>query len=211
MSWPAAVQVSLQELNESEESTKVPPAAWPWATMLAAAVAVVVFAAPALQTWLEFDRARIAEGEWWRALTGHWVHFSGSHLAWNLALFVPAGVWAERLLPARTRALLAISPFVIGFSLFGLLPALERYAGLSGIAAGLLAFLSLAQLRIAEKDRWFWWSVLVLMALKIATEAVLASPLLAQFPDPTVRSVPLAHLAGVVTGVGVLYGRRLTS
>jgi rhomboid family GlyGly-CTERM serine protease len=176
-----------------------------------AAAALTILFLPGASSSLVFDRLLIRNGEWWRVLTSHWVHFSPGHLFWNLAVLVPAGGWAERLQPARTRVFYVISPLLIGAALYGLEPNLVRYAGLSGMAAGALALLALAQLGAGAEDRWFWRTVLALLALKIVAEVAVASPLLAHFPDPGMRSVPLSHVAGVVAGIMALYGRRRRS
>lgn len=155
-----------------------------------------------------YDRAAILGGEWWRAFTGQWVHFSASHLFWNLLIVVPAGVWAERLEPRRARALFLVAPVLIGAALTECVPDLIRYAGLSGVAAAMLAFLAAAQLKAGTKDRWFWVVVLVVLGLKIAAELLLTTPVLTQVPDSAIRSVPLAHVAGVVAALLVLNFRR---
>jgi rhomboid family GlyGly-CTERM serine protease len=175
----------------------------PWATLAAAALAVFVYCWPRTTDTLIFDRTLLLSGDWWRWLTGHWVHFSRSHLAWNLAVLVPAGIWCERIIPAQARWLFVLAPMVISTALFVADPELSRYAGLSGIAAAMLTLLALTQLRTGATDRWFWRTVLALLTLKIAAEAMLASPLFAHFPDATVRSVPLAHVAGMVTAAVV--------
>lgn len=162
---------------------------------------------PTASWQLVWDRSRILEGQWWRVITGQLVHFSPSHLLWNLAVLLPAGIWSERLEPVRARLLYLVGSLVIGFALLAFEPHLLRYGGLSGLAAAMLAFLALAQLRTETADRWFWRLVLALLALKIVAEVILASPLLAHIPDPAVRSVPLAHLGGIVAALFTLHAR----
>jgi rhomboid family GlyGly-CTERM serine protease len=169
----------------------------PWATIITVVVAVIIFESPGADRALVYDRLRIHDGEWWRVFTGAWVHFSSSHLLWNLAVLVPAGIWCERLAPGRTRWLLLLAPVVIGGIVYAAEPGLERFAGLSGVASAMLTLLAVTQLRLSDSDRWFWRAVLALLALKVAAEAIRASPVLAHFPDPGMRSVALAHLAGI--------------
>lgn len=180
----------------------------PWATALAACAAFSLYFVSGAEAACIFDRQAIAAGAWWRLFTGSWVHFTPSHLGWNLAVLIPAGIWAERLQPWRARALYLVGPFAIGGALYAIEPQLLRYGGLSGLAAAFVTFLALAQLRTDTEDRWFWRSVLALVALKIVAEVVVASPLLAHFSDPSIRSVPVAHLAGVLAGAIVLYVKR---
>lgn len=185
----------------SSDSNPQGPRSIPWATILAAALAVVVYFLPTGSETLVYDRRLVDQGEWWRVLTCHWVHFTPSHLGWNLAVLLPAGIWAERVAPVRSRLLYLVAAVLIGGVLHFFEPMLMRYGGLSGIAAGLVAFLAIVQLRQGASDRWFWRAVLGLLALKIVVEVLLGSPLLARFPDPSMRSVALAHLAGVVAAL----------
>ncbi len=182
---------------------------FPWATTLTTVIALTVFLWPAAAAALVYDRSRVLQGEWWRILTGNWVHFTRSQLFWNLAVLVPAGLWSERQAAARTRWLFLAAPLLIGVIVFNIEADISRFGGLSGVAAGVVVLLALNQLRVAETDRWFWRFVILLVALKIAAEAMLASPWLAHYPDPTARSVALTHLAGVAAAVCVHYaGRR---
>jgi rhomboid family GlyGly-CTERM serine protease len=175
----------------------------PWATVLVTALTIAASGWPGGTPGLEFDRDHMLAGEWWRLWTAHLVHFGASHLGWNLAVFVPAAAWAERLDPRRVRLFLAFAPGAIGLALLWLDPALNRYAGLSGVAAGVLALLALVKLHAPGSDRGFWCGVLALVAVKIAAETWLGHALFAHFATTGTVAVPLAHLAGVACAVVV--------
>lgn len=180
----------------------------PWATSLAAATALALHFAPTAAPALVYDRAAVFAGEVWRLWTGHGVHWGTAHLGWNLAVFVPAGVWAERLAPSRTRLFLALAPGAVSLGLLVFAPTLARYAGLSGLASGILALLAFTQLSARTAERWFWWSVLALLALKIGAELFATHPFFARFSDPAIRPVPLAHAAGVLAAGLLHFGKR---
>jgi len=172
-------------------------AARSWSTLAIAATAGLAFAWPTMAGGLIYDRVDVIAGQLWRLWTGHLVHFTGNHLLWDLAVFVPAGVWLESITPPGARWFYLLATPVISLLLFFLEPGLNRYAGLSGIATGLLVLLALVQLRRdANEPRWFWLGVLLLVAAKIVLELVTRAPLVVQF-DAGVRTVPLAHLGGV--------------
>ena len=53
----------------------------------AVCVAVVLLLSalePFSSQWLEFNRNRIDQGQWWRLLTCHWVHLSLLHAMGNI-------------------------------------------------------------------------------------------------------------------------------
>src|SRR4051794_5187590 len=64
------------------------------------------------RAWLAYDRAHIAAGQWWRILTGSFVHLGWYHLLLNelglivLVLLCPEplspGVWSRRVLVLGT-------------------------------------------------------------------------------------------------------------
>jgi rhomboid family GlyGly-CTERM serine protease len=148
-----------------------------------------------------YDRQLIFKGEIWRAWTGHVVHFGLSHSTWNLAIFLPTGWWLERLWPVLTRWFYLACPLIISAALLMLDPSLARYAGLSGLATGMLVLLAGLQLgRRKEEPAWFWWSVLALVGAKIGVELFTGAPLLVS-GFGNIRTVPLAHIFGVVSGV----------
>ena len=184
--------------------SETPRAAWPWATAVIALGALALGLWPEAERNLALQRERVLAGEFWRAWTGHLVHFGASHLLWNLAVFVPAGVWLERVAPRAARGFYVLAPLVIAAALFAFEPSLATYAGLSGVGAGLLALLALTQLaRRPGRDRWWWWSVLALLVAKIAVEFVTREPAFARFDAAQVQSAPLAHAVGIACGVAV--------
>lgn len=186
----------------SGESTPVPRPGrpWPWAYPLVALAAVVVhvgdYSAP-----LIYDRHLIFAGQLWRLWTGHLVHFGRSHIFWDLCVFVPAGIWLERLHPRIARWFLAASPVFISALLLLCDPTLERYGGLSGVATGVLVLLACCRLRGGPNEPpWFWIAVLVLVAVKIGLELFSGTTLLVS-GFTTVRNVPLAHVGGALAAV----------
>jgi rhomboid family GlyGly-CTERM serine protease len=168
-----------------------------WATLAIAIAAGVAFAWPRLADLLLYTRADILAGQVWRMWTGHLVHFNPSHLLWDLAVFLPAGVWLERTTPALARWFYVLTPLAISALLLSAEPTLSFYAGLSGLATGVLVLLALVQLcRDTAGSRWFWPGVLLLVAAKVVVELRAQTPLVVRF-DPGVRTVPLAHLGGI--------------
>jgi rhomboid family GlyGly-CTERM serine protease len=184
------------------------PGRAPWAALAVSLLAVSLWFWPRGSAWLVYERERVLAGEWWRLLTGHGVHWSANHLGWNLAVFLPAGIWAERSAPASARWFLALAPAVIGVVLLVGDPALVRYAGLSGIVNGMLTLLALEKLAEATADRWLWHGVLALLLLKIAIEFWVGQPLFVRAGESGFQPVPLAHLAGIVCAVTVHRARR---
>lgn len=165
-----------------------------WAVALAA---VVVFTWPRLAGALIYDRAEIFSGQLWRLWTGHLVHYTLSHLFWDTLVFLAAGSWLEWIAPRLTRWFYLWAPPMISVALLWGDPDLDRYAGLSGLATGVLVLLALIQWRRERNaPAWFWPCVLLLVAVKIAIETWAHAPLFAHF-ESGIRVVPLAHVAGI--------------
>lgn len=116
-------------------------------------IALLLEALPGAGELLEFDRERILAGEFWRTLTGQVVHWSESHLLWNV---VGAGLLAIgfRELPARFWAI-AGSAAALGIATGLLLetPPLDEYRGLSGVLYGWLVAALLARSAAHEPGR----------------------------------------------------------
>jgi rhomboid family GlyGly-CTERM serine protease len=171
--------------------------------------ALAVRLAPAAAAALIYDRSAILRGGWWRLWTGHWVHFSSSHLAWNLAVAAGAGLWLERLQPGwLPRYLLAGAP-LISVALLLAEPAMQAYGGLSALATGLVVLLALAQLVRPGAERARWWAVLLLVAAKTAFDCGHPEALFARFDVPGIRASATAHAAGALTALAFFLSRGL--
>lgn len=180
----------------------------PWVTGVIALLAFASVAVPAIGAVLIYDRAAILEGQIWRLWTGHLVHFTPAHLLWNLALCGFVGGWLERLAPAGTRCFYALAPVFISGVLLLLEPSLLRYAGLSGLGAGLTVLLAVHQGRLPTESRVIWTAVLGLVVLKVAFEWWTDAPLIAA----DIRPVPLAHGAGIIgAGLALLAWPRISA
>lgn len=167
-------------MDGAQKLTRI--AARSWATLAVGIAAGGVFAWPRLADALIYDRGEILTGQVWRMWTGHLVHFNPGHLLWDLAVFLPAGAWLELTAPALARWFYALAPLAISALLLAAEPTLSYYAGLSGIATGVLVLLALVQLRRdTTGPRWFWPGVLLLVAAKVVMELRAEAPLLVRF------------------------------
>jgi len=173
---------------------------WPWVTVVIAVAALLTFAYPKMSDVFIYERSSIFSGQVWRTWTGHIVHFGPNHLAWDLAVFLPAGCWLESLRPRCARWLYLLAPVIISAVLLLFDPTLERYAGLSGLAMGTLVLLALVQITNKNESPWLWSGVLLLAAGKIVLELRQGAPLfVSDFAN--IRNVPLAHIGGVGCGL----------
>ncbi len=183
-----------------ERPTLTSSKSWPWATVIITVAALIISAYARFFDVLIYQRSLIFSGQIWRAWTGHVVHFGPSHLAWDLAVFLPAGCWLESLRPRCARWLYLFCPVIISLILLAFDPTLERYAGLSGLAMGTLVLLAIVQLTNKNEAPWLWLGVLLLATLKLALELRQGAPLLVS-DFANIRNVPLAHIGGVGCGV----------
>lgn len=156
------------------------------------------------QAGFRFDRAGIASGEWYRLVTGHFVHLSLEHLLLNVAGL--ALVWflvggAVSLVGWVIAAALALLAIDIG--LLVALPELAWYVGLSGLLHGLLATGLVASWSLGRPELR---ALAVILVLKLAWESLVG-------PVPGSGSlaggdvVTESHLFGAIGGTvaGLLY------
>jgi rhomboid family GlyGly-CTERM serine protease len=124
-------------------------------TLALIAPAAVAAVWPEATELLAFDRSRMADGEWWRAVTGHWTHWSLDHLLWDLFAFVVLVPLCWRAGPALLGWTLGSSTMMISVALWFGAPAMLEYRGLSGLDSALFGLLAAAALKraVAERDR----------------------------------------------------------
>lgn len=162
---------------------------------------------PASPGLLLYERTAMLQGEWWRLWTGHWVHFSGSHLVWNLVVLLVAGAWLERRHHGLLFVFTLISAPLISLTLLFGEPAMQTYGGLSGIATGVVVLLAFTGLGRHGRDCAWWWALLLLVAAKLAFDATQTSTLFAGFGAQAVRSSVLAHAAGAAAALALFFAR----
>lgn len=150
----------------------------------------------AIAPGLEYDRAAILDGQWWRMVTGHLTHYGWWHLLTNLGYLV--------LLVALTR-----KSTVPGWPVYWLLGAMAvsvglllepepllHYRGSSALLYGLTVWCAMA---LARHGRPFLYGVPVLVAALVVLD-LLGYSLPRSLPSG-VSAYPLAHLYAVVAAL----------
>jgi rhomboid family GlyGly-CTERM serine protease len=169
---------------------------------LVAVLAAIVWCSPTLTSLLQFDRAAIARGELWRLVTGHWAHWSFSHLAWDLAAFVALGVACVRRRPQATAWTLAIGSLAIGAAVWFWQPQLSTYRGMSGLDAALFALLAVDLLMgtTLHAVRAACAAVLLCFLAKLDFELMSGRSFFVDSAAADFVPVPLAHAVGAAVG-----------
>jgi rhomboid family GlyGly-CTERM serine protease len=162
-----------------------------------AAGAMLASGWPALAATLVYDRAAILAGQWWRILTGHLVHFTGTHLAADLAGLVVAGGVVARNRRDGIGGLLVFAALGTGLVLLAFEPALVRYGGLSGIVWALIGYLAVDGMVAGGAWRWLCAAALGLLLARLGWEFAGGGGLVVAGH----AVVPLAHAAGLVSGM----------
>jgi rhomboid family GlyGly-CTERM serine protease len=147
--------------------------------------------------WLRYDRDLIGSGQYWRLLTGHYVHLGASHFVLNatglLLVWYLVGnqLSTMRWLIAGGASIVFID---LGFWVFE--PNLTWYVGLSGLLHGILAAGIVASW---NRDRPTASLLAVLVVGKLAYEQIFG-PLPGSEASSGGSVVVAAHLYGAIGG-----------
>ncbi len=173
--------------------------ALPWRTLLLSGLALALYVAfgAAPEAWV-YDRTAIVQGEWWRLVSGHWVHGDPAHALWDIAALMVLGAVFESRLQSDLGIVLLLSSLGIAAWLWFAEPSLGYYCGLSGILNGLLA-LGLLRWWFEERHPLIWVVGLGAVA-KIVWELAAGGALLTSTLWP---SVPEVHGVGFVCGLAL--------
>jgi rhomboid family GlyGly-CTERM serine protease len=174
----------------------------PWRCILlgAGAVAANLILGAAPEVWV-FDRVAIAQGEWWRLATGHWVHSDLAHAGWDIAALLLLGALFEARLQWRLPLALLIGTIGVDAWLWWGDPTLHYYCGLSGILNSLLIVGLLQLWRDLRHPLVLFTGVGAVV--KIIVEINAGQALLTQTAWP---SVPTVHAAGFLCGLVLGWG-----
>ncbi len=194
-----------EDSNAADRSIVRRTAHWRVPLALAVVATLAEFAGASGRAWFRYDRTSVADGEWWRLLTGHLVHLNPAHLALNLAGLVLVWLLAgNRLSTVAWAWVIAISIACMDLAFWFLDPGLSWYVGMSGLLHGLLLAGVVAGFKSAPVE-----SVVLGLAvvLKITYEQF-AGPLPGSEASAGGPVVVNAHLYGAIGGV--LAGAALT-
>ncbi len=176
---------------------------------------------------LQFDRAAIRNGEFWRLVTGNLVHWSVEHCLLDVAAFALLGWLYE---PAFRRnnqkhsrrqrqlwslpVMLLVTSCGVGLTVLVLQPEMMIYRGLSGVDSGLFAIALMFECSEAKNDGARWWYVVpaaLVFVVKLGFEVTtggmfFGTESLGDLGQP----VPLAHLSGAVFASACFIARTIT-
>ena len=165
------------------------------ALALVAAASLVHAAVPGV---LDFDRAAIADGQWWRLVSAHYVHLNTPHLAMNLlALTLVIALLRTACTAATWFAAYAAMSLAISAALLAFEPGLARYAGASGVIHGLVGFGAVLRLSEARAESAI---LLAGLAAKLAWEAG-SGPLAGSEAMIGAPVITASHRYGAIAGV----------
>jgi rhomboid family GlyGly-CTERM serine protease len=180
----------------------------PIITFVVVALSVLVHLVPGAAL-LAYDRNAILGGEWWRMVTGHWVHFSTQHFVYDTAAFGIAGWMIEDRGCKNFGWLCVLAILVISTSMMIFEPRLQMCGGLSGLATAAVVFLALEGSEDEGGWQWMCRAALLLCAAKLLFELIAGRFLLLQAPD-SLAPVPSNHIAGALTALGVSAWPKIT-
>jgi rhomboid family GlyGly-CTERM serine protease len=144
---------------------------------------------------LSYQREGLAQGQWWRFLTAHFVHLDLEHAVLNgLGLVLMWALFARDYPPARWAAIYLGAAFAVSAGLWLFNPEIAWYVGASGALHGVMTAGTLAHLRRGDLDGWI---LAVFIVAKLAYEQFSGALPFAGSPDTVVD----AHLYGAVGGV----------
>lgn len=147
---------------------------------------------------LAYRRVEIADGEYWRLLTGNLLHTNAWHLLMNLA-----GLWVIVLLYhthyrlMHFSILFTVCCLLQGVGLYLFYPGLIGYVGLSGMLHGLFTYGAIKDITIGVKSGYL---LLFGVIIKVVHEQVYgASQEVTEMIGARVATE--AHLVGVISGI----------
>jgi rhomboid family GlyGly-CTERM serine protease len=153
-----------------------------------------------------FDRGAIAQGQWWRLLTAHFVHLDLAHAVLNgLGVVLMWALFARDYSPWRWAAIYSGAALAVSLGLWFLNPELQWYVGASGALHGVMTAGTVAHLRRRDLDGWI---LAVFIVAKLAYEQYAGA---LPFAGSSATIVD-AHLYGAIGGLAIalfLQSRRL--
>jgi rhomboid family GlyGly-CTERM serine protease len=144
---------------------------------------------------LSYQREALAQGQWWRLLSAHFVHLDFEHAALNgMGVVLMWALFARDYPPLQWLAIYLGAALTVSVGLWFFSPEIDWYVGASGALHGVMTAGTLAHLRRRDLDGWI---LAVFIALKLGYEQFAGALPFAGSPDTVVD----AHLYGAIGGV----------
>jgi rhomboid family GlyGly-CTERM serine protease len=144
---------------------------------------------------LSYQRAALADGQWWRLLSAHFVHLDFQHAALNaMGALLMWALFARDYAPWRWLAIYLGACLAVSAGLWFLNPEIEWYVGASGALHGVMTAGTIAHLRRGDLDGWI---LAIFIVAKLGYEQFAGALPFAGSPDTVVD----AHLYGAIGGV----------
>jgi rhomboid family GlyGly-CTERM serine protease len=175
------------------------------ATLLACVA--LILALNGLGQWgrdtLQYERVALADGQWWRLLSGHLVHLGWRHALLNCAgLALLWMLFAREFPPRRWLWIALLAAASIDAGLWWLQSTVDWYLGASGVLHGAWAAGACAMYRRGDGTGA---ALLLLLIVKLVYEQQAGASLF----DGELPLVSAAHLYGTLGGlIGALLPRR---
>jgi rhomboid family GlyGly-CTERM serine protease len=129
----------LSDYESHDERTDRRSLFWLVGLLVAALVSPALFGDGG-RRWLQYERTGVLDGEYWRLISGHFVHGTTQHLLLNLAGLGLVAVLFARDYSVRAWSVVLLFSIVaidLGFVFYE--PHLSWYVGFSGVLHGALA------------------------------------------------------------------------
>ncbi|WP_037458676.1 rhombosortase [Shewanella sp. HN-41] len=167
-------------------------------SLLCAGLYVAGLATPTIDDLFAYRRSAIADGQWWRLVTGNLLHTNHWHLLMNLA-----GLWIVLFLHhfhysvKGLSVLFALLCLLEGLGLYFGYPQLLGYVGLSGMLHGLFAYGVMRDIQCHMRSGYL---LLLGVIVKVGHEQLYGAS-----SDVTAmigaRVATEAHLVGLISGL----------
>lgn len=170
---------------------RIPLKSIPWLTVTTA-LCTLLLAGASLGGFAQYDRSAILRGEVWRLVTGHFSHWSPSHLGYDLFAFAILGAICERRDRRLFAAVSVATAFAVSLFLLMFRSDVEIYRGLSAIDSALWM---LAVFGLGERHP----RLAVLLASLFLAKVIIEAGSGSLFVDG-ITVLPVVHLIGAALG-----------
>jgi rhomboid family GlyGly-CTERM serine protease len=173
-------------------------------TLFIVGFSLFVYCFPHLSSLFVYHRSAILDGEIWRLFTAPFVHFSASHIFWDVLVFGVAGFAVNISGFRRFWIVCCLAAIIPGLLFLQVFPDLEYYGGLSGLATGAVTYYCLCAIFLTERKRQIWILILIFIAMKIFIEITLNESVFVRTGTANFRVLPSAHIVGCLGAIVAL-------